>query len=79
VPPAPNDQESSTGSGTARCDSGQLVIGGGVRVDDEGAMGTTDSHPDGSGAWTAAIHNDDPDSSHGFSVFAICVKAGSAG
>jgi hypothetical protein len=77
VPAAPNDQESTEGSGTARCDSGQLVIGGGARVD--AGMGVTDSHPDGTAGWTAGIHNDDPDAGHGFSVFAICVRAGAAG
>lgn len=77
VAPAPGINESSLAKGTARCDAGLLVVGGGVRVD-EGAS-VIDSYPDGAAAWTATVANDDPAAANTFSVFAICVAAGQVG
>jgi hypothetical protein len=77
VAPAPNINESTLTKGTARCDAGLLVVGGGVRVDDE--AGVVDSYPDGAAAWTATVANDDPTASKTFSVFAICVAAAQVG
>jgi len=68
------------GTATASCDTGQVVTGGGVRVDDPDTIAIVDSYPDGGGrAWTAHVDSSDPNAAHGFSVFAICVAAGSVG
>jgi hypothetical protein len=68
------------GSATASCDTGQVVTGGGVRVDNPEMTSVVDSYPDGGGrAWTARVDNSDTAAAHGFSVFAICVAAGSVG
>jgi hypothetical protein len=68
------------GSATASCDTGQVVTGGGVRVDDPEMTSVVDSYPDAGGrAWTARVDNSDTAAAHGFSVFAICVAAGSVG
>jgi hypothetical protein len=68
------------GGATASCDTGQVVTGGGVRVDDPDNTAVVDSYPDGGGrAWTAHVDNSDANGPHGFSVFAICVAAGSVG
>jgi hypothetical protein len=81
VPPAdPSGTPSGLASATASCDAGQVVTGGGVRVDDPVETAIVDSYPDGGGrAWTAHVDNGDPNAAHGFSVFAICVAAGSVG
>jgi hypothetical protein len=64
---------------TASCDTGQVVTGGGVSVDDLEKTAVVDSHPDAGGrAWTAHVDNADT-VAHGFSVFAICVAAASVG
>jgi hypothetical protein len=65
---------------TASCDAGQVVSGGGVKVDDADSTAVVDSFPDAGGrAWTAHVDNSDTGAQHTFSVFAICVAAGSVG
>lgn len=64
---------------TATCDAGQVVTGGGVKVEDGDSTAVVDSYPDAGGrAWTARVDNADT-VPHGFSVFAICVAAASVG
>jgi hypothetical protein len=69
---APRD-ETTTATATARCDSGQRVTGGGVRVEDVNVLSVHDSFPvpDGTG-WTANVGNDD-DVGHSFTVYAVCI------
>jgi hypothetical protein len=75
VPPA-----GPSAGATASCDTGQVVTGGGVRVEDPDNTAVVDSYPDAGGrAWTAHVDNSDTTAAHGFSVFAICVAAGSVG
>jgi hypothetical protein len=69
----------TTASASAGCDPGQVVVGGGVKVDDPDSLATHDSYPDSARAWTATVGNDDPTAAHSFSVFAICVAAGTIG
>jgi hypothetical protein len=79
VPPGDPTTNGLAGA-TASCDTGQVVTGGGVRVDDPDMTSVVDSYPDGGGrAWTARVDNSDTAAAHGFSVFAICVAAGSVG
>jgi uncharacterized protein (DUF58 family) len=67
-------------AGTAACDASQVVVGGGVRVDDLENTAVVDSYPDAGGrAWTAHVDNGDTASAHGFSVYAICVAAATVG
>src|SRR5215218_2565042 len=63
-------------TGTARCDIGMVVVGGGGN----GPEGTSiaSSFPDGAGAWTVVMANDEL-VAQTFSVFAICVPAGGIG
>jgi hypothetical protein len=68
----------TTASASAGCDPGQVVVGGGVKVDDPDSLATHDSYPDSARAWTATVGNDDP-APHTFTVFAICVTAGTIG
>jgi hypothetical protein len=80
VPAANAATGSATAGATATCDPGQLVAGGGVRVDDIDDTAVVDSFPDGGGtAWTAHVDNSDIAAAHAFSVFAVCVAATSAG
>jgi hypothetical protein len=80
VPPAPNDMTSSSAGATSACDASQVVVGGGVRVDDPEHTAVVDSYPDAGGrAWTAHVDNGDTASAHGFSVYAICVAAATVG
>jgi hypothetical protein len=68
------------GTATATCDAGQVVTGGGVKVDDTENTAVVDSYPDAGGrAWTARIDNSDLGAPHTFSVFAVCVAAASVG
>ncbi|MGH2970248.1 MAG: hypothetical protein ACRDK0_14490 [Solirubrobacteraceae bacterium] len=78
VPPAPDVNNSTRGVATARCDAGQLVVGGGVKLAEE-SMSVVDSFPDGAAAWTSNANNDDPAAAHSFTVFAICVTAATPG
>jgi hypothetical protein len=64
---------------SAGCDPGQVVTGGGVHVDDPGSQAIHDSYPGTARTWTATVGNDDETTGHGFTVFAICVAAGSVG
>jgi hypothetical protein len=73
----PGSTEPSTGSATARCGTGELVVGGGARVD-EGAR-VVGSYPDGGGRWTADVLNEDTAGGKGFTVYAICVAARNTG
>jgi hypothetical protein len=68
------------GTATATCDAGQVVTGGGVKVDDTENTAVVDSYPDAGGrAWTAHIDNSDVAAAHSFSVYAICVAAAGVG
>jgi hypothetical protein len=64
---------------SAGCDPGQVVTGGGVHVDDPGSQAIHDNYPGTARTWTAIVGNDDENSGHGFTVFAICVAAVTAG
>jgi hypothetical protein len=79
-PADPANTISAVNSATAGCDPGQLVEGGGARVENAEHQAVVDSYPDGGGrSWTAHVDNGDASSAHGFSVFAICVPASSPG
>jgi hypothetical protein len=70
----------ATAVATAACDTGLVAVGGGIKVDDAEMTAVVDSYPDAGGrAWTGHVDNADEMSAHGFSVFAICVAAGSIG
>lgn len=77
IPPAPNVNESSFQVATARCDGGQLIAGGGARVQEGAAV--VDSFPNGVAGWTVTAANDDPAAPHQFSVYALCIAGGSPG
>jgi hypothetical protein len=68
---------------TATCDSGQHVIGGGVKLDNPGIGLVNDSSPDTSNtAWTAHVGNGSSGSSAAsvnFTVYAICTTITSTG
>jgi hypothetical protein len=65
--------------GTATCDPGQRVVGGGVRVDNPAVAVVDDSYPDGAGtAWSAHIGTVFAGGT-GFTVTAICVPASASG
>jgi hypothetical protein len=77
LPLAPTPTDSTTGLATARCDPGQLVAGGGAKLEEN--MSIVDSFPDGAAAWTAHANNDDTAAAHSFTVYAICVSATTPG
>jgi hypothetical protein len=77
VDAAPDDTTPRIGSATARCGSGQLVVGGGAKVDE--GLRLADSYPDGPAAWSAHVINDDPSGSAGYTVYAACVTSRSVG
>ena len=77
-PANPATLQSTLGVATARCDAGQLVVGGGVSVDPEN-MSVIDGYPDGAAAWTGHANNDDITAGHNLTVYAICVPASSPG
>jgi hypothetical protein len=77
VPPAPDPTTSTEGVATARCDPGQLVTGGGVRLDEN--MSIVDSYPETAAAWTAHVNNDDTTAARNATVFAVCITASIAG
>lgn len=81
VPPGdPTTMAAGLAGATATCDAGQVVTGGGVKVEDGDSTAVVDSYPDAGGrAWTARVDNADTVTAHGFSVFAICVAAASVG
>jgi hypothetical protein len=68
---------------TATCDSGQHVIGGGVKVSTPGIGVINDSYPDSSNtAWTAHVGNGSSGSSAAsltFTVYAICTTVTNVG
>jgi uncharacterized iron-regulated membrane protein len=68
---------------TATCDSGEHVVGGGVKLDSPGIGLVNDSYPDASGtAWTAHVGNASNGSSaapFNFTVYAICTAVTSTG
>lgn len=80
VPPSPDmGVTPGVASATAVCDAGQLVVGGGVKVDDAVFTSVVDSFPDAGGrAWTARVDNSDA-TAHNFAVYAACVPAGAVG
>jgi hypothetical protein len=78
--PAPDATTASVTPGTAGCDSGQHVVGGGVRLDDTATTAIVDSYPDAGGtAWTVHIDNGDNLAAHGFTVYAVCVTSATVG
>jgi hypothetical protein len=77
VPAAPGVGESTAGVATARCDPGQLVVGGGVKLDD--IMSVVDTYADTAAAWTAHVNNDDPMGPRSATVFAVCIAASTPG
>jgi hypothetical protein len=80
VPAAPNDTTHGTAIATAACDGGQVVAGGGVKVEDTDNTAVIDSYPDAGGhAWTARVDNGDVNSAHNFTAYAICIPALGAG
>ena len=77
VPPAPAPGDSSTGTATARCDPGQLVVGGGAKLDEQ--MSLVDSYPEAAGSWVAHVNNDDLVAARTATVFAVCITASTPG
>ena len=77
VDAAPSDTETRTGSATARCGSGQLVVGGGVRADE--GLQLANSYPDGPAAWSGQVVNSDPSNSAAFTVYAVCITSRNVG
>jgi uncharacterized iron-regulated membrane protein len=74
---------SAANAATATCDSGQHVIGGGVKLDSPGIGVVNDSYPDTSNtAWTAHVGNGSSGGSaapFNFTVYAICTAVTSTG
>jgi hypothetical protein len=74
---------SAANAATATCDSGEHVIGGGVKLDSAGLGVVNDSYPDASNtAWTAHVGNGSSGSSaapFNFTVYAICTAVTSTG
>jgi hypothetical protein len=74
---------SAANAATATCDSGQHVVGGGVKLDSAAVGVVNDSYPDSSGtAWTAHVGNASNGNSaapFNFTVYAICTTASSTG
>jgi uncharacterized iron-regulated membrane protein len=74
---------SAANAATATCDSGDHVIGGGVKLSNAGIGVINDSYPDASNtAWTAHIGNGSSGSSAAslnFTVYAICTTVTNAG
>jgi hypothetical protein len=74
---------SAANAATATCDSGQHVIGGGVKLSTPGIGVINDSYPDASNtAWTAHVGNATSGSSAAsltFTVYAICTTVTSTG
>jgi hypothetical protein len=68
---------------TAKCDAGQHVIAGGVKLDNPGIGLVNDSYPDASAtAWTAHVGNGSSGSSAAtltFTVYAICTAVTNVG
>jgi hypothetical protein len=68
---------------TATCDSGQHVVGGGVKLGTPGIGVVNDSYPDAGGtAWTVHIGNGTSGSSAAsltFTVYAICTSVTNVG
>jgi hypothetical protein len=67
-----------SGPVSAGCDPGQVVVGGGVHVDDPNSLATHESYPGTARTWTVVVGNDDPNP-HSFTVFAVCIPAGAVG
>jgi hypothetical protein len=80
IPAAPSLDQSGIATASAVCDSGQQAVGGGGRLEVPERGEVSDSFPDAGGsAWTVHAANGDLSSAHGFTVFAVCVPAGSGG
>jgi hypothetical protein len=77
IPPPTVVGESTKGIATARCDAGQLVLGGGVKLEEN--MSVVDGYPNGAAAWTANANNDEVGVTHSFTVYAICIPATAPG
>jgi hypothetical protein len=77
VPTAPAPGESTPGVATARCDPGQLAVGGGVKLDD--TMSVEDTYPEGAAAWTANVNNDDITAPRTATVYVVCIPASAPG
>jgi uncharacterized iron-regulated membrane protein len=74
---------SAATAATATCDSGQHVVGGGVKLDPPGIGVVNDSYPDTSNtAWTAHVGNGtsgNTATSLSFTVYAICTSVTGVG
>jgi hypothetical protein len=79
VPAAPIPGESGKGAATARCDPGQLVVGGGVKLEAPDTMSVVDSYPETASAWTTHVNNDEVGVPHNATVFAVCILASTPG
>jgi hypothetical protein len=77
VPGAPSTTESAAGVATARCDPGQLVVGGGVKLEEN--MSIVDSYPETAASWTSHVNNDEQGVPHNATVYAVCIAASTAG
>jgi hypothetical protein len=80
APAAPSLDTPGLASATASCDAGSHAIAGGVKLEAPEHGDIADSYPEaGDAAWTVHVANGDTASAHGFSTYAICVKAGGQG
>jgi hypothetical protein len=80
VPAAASDGTPGAAIATAACDGGQIIAGGGVKVEDIDNTSVIDSYPDAGGrAWSAHVDNNDASSPHNFTAYAICIPALAAG
>jgi hypothetical protein len=74
---------SAANAATATCDSGQHVIGGGVKLSNAGIGLVNDSYPDSNNtAWTAHVGNASSGNNAAsltFTVYAICTAVTNAG
>jgi len=70
---------SASATGTARCDAGQSVLGGGTHVDSDADEIVNDSHPDGTSGWTSVVFNNSYVTPHSMTVYAICAPVNAVG
>ena len=69
-----NNPPGQVAQGTAVCDSGRRVVGGGIRVGDPFSQFIIDSAPSGTTGWTGFVANGG-DVPLPFTVTAICARA----
>lgn len=77
VPADPTSVVTAHGEVSASCPQGQVVVGGGAKVEAPNLMAVDDSYPGpGATAWTAHASNDEVDAPHTLTVTVICIAAG---